>query len=564
MSLWERIRGREETGSPAEKRALPAGRLSGIATVVVGALFLSVFPVPAQTHVVGSWNAPVTLQVEGVHGAVLPNGKVLYFPYRENANGTSPTVVFDPSNPAGAHYVTSPQNFFCGGHSMLADGKVLFNGGETIAPNFLTGTGYFDYATETWTNLADLNRPRWYPSTIQLGDGSPWTFGGQSEAGNADLNDPTIESYDLGTGMWSLVGGQGIPGQYEEAYNRLHLLPDGKIFQSGHLPNTYIYDPVLKTWTFIDATNLNRPRGNGSSVRLQDGRFMIMGGDDEILYFNSAEVIDLTQPSPQWQNLANMNAARSFINAIVLPDGKVLVAGGDEGVIPSSSILVPELYDPVADTWTNMAPFTIPRGYHSTLLLLPDGRVILSGGEGNGGPGVFGESPAFEIWNPYYLFQTARPVITSLPAQAAYGAQLTMSYSSTVSVSHVVIHRSGNQTHSFSYNQISHPVSLDSNNGSTATFTIPANSNLLPPSFYMVFLMSSDGVPSVAKWVQIGTVAEPLTTPGAPGLSPTAGRAGSVGQGSPARGESWPAVDPGADRSPWTKAPPEDARAARQ
>ena len=481
-------------------------------------LVVLLFVVPClaqgQASVVGNWDAPVTLQVEGVHAAVLPNGKVLYFPYRENPDGTSPTVVFDPSNPGGANYVTSAQNFFCGGHTMLADGKVLFNGGETIEPNFLTGSGYFDYTTEQWTDLSDLNNPRWYPSTIQLGDGTPWTFGGQSLPASEEDNDPTIEFYNMSNGQWTMAGGQGIPGQYEEAYNRLHLLPDGKIFQSGHLPDTYIYDPVLLTWTFVDNTNLNRPRGNGSSVRLQDGRIMIMGGDDKIEYFNSAEVIDLTQPNPQWQSLANMSTGRSFINAIVLPDGNVLVLGGDEGVVPSSAILTPELYNPGTNTWTNMDTFTIPRGYHSTMLLLPDGRVIIGGGEGNGGPGEFGESPDFEIWNPYYLYQTARPVINSLPTQAGYGSQLTMSYTSSVNVSHVVIHRSGNQTHSFAYNQISHPVNFDSNNGSTATFTIPDNPNLLPPSFYMVFLMSNDGVPSVAQWVQIGTVSAEIFADG--------------------------------------------------
>lgn len=67
--------------------------------------------------------------------------------------------------------------------------------------------------------------------------------------------------------------------------------------------------------------------------------------------------------------------------------------------------------------------------------------------------------------------------------------------SSTVSASHVIIHRSGSQTHSFAYNQISIPVNFDSNNGSTETFTIPNNPNLLPPSYYMVFLMSTDRVP---------------------------------------------------------------------
>ena len=48
------------------------------------------------------------------------------------------------------------------------------------------------------------------------------------------------------------------------------------------------------------------------------------------------------------------------------------------------------------------------------------------------------------------------------------------------------------------YNQISVPVTFDSDNGSTVRFTVPSNPNLLQPGFYMVFLISTDNVPSVA------------------------------------------------------------------
>ena len=477
-----------------------------------GLALAATLPAVAQSNVAGTWDAPVQLLVDGVHGAVLPSGKVLYLPHRVTQDGSTQSVVFDPDNPTGAKYVTVPQNYFCGGHTMLADGKLLFNGGETLAPNPLRATGYFDFLTETWTEVAYMLRPRWYPSTLQLGDGSVWAFGGQSVAADPGTNDNTIEIYNPETGQWVMAGGQDIPGQFEEAYNRLHLLPDGKIFQSGHLPDSYLYDPVAGTWTFVDRTNLGRARGNSPSVRLQDGRILIVGGENETTseVFRSAEVIDLTQPSPRWQDVASMSAVRGFIDAIVLPDGKVLVLGGDgdHGAVS----LVPELYDPVANTWTDMAPFTIARGYHSTTLLLPDGRVIISGGEGHHGPGVFGESAKFEVWNPYYLFRSARPTIDSLPAQAGHGSQLTISYNSAISVSHVVIHRSGSQTHSFAYNQISVPVSFDSDDGATARFTIPNNPNLLPPSFYMVFLMSSDGVPSVAKWVRIGPAIDSIFT----------------------------------------------------
>ncbi len=457
--------------------------------------------VRAQNDVAGTWDSPVQLEVDGVHAIVLPNGKVLYLPHREDPiSGTTTSAVFDPDNPQAVNYVTAARNYFCGGHSMLADGRVLFNGGDY---NALSSSGYFDFRDETWTIGADTHRPRWYPSTIQLGDGSAWTFGGQNIPAVQDTNDPTIEFFDPFAEQWTMAGGQGIPGQYFEAYNRLHLLPDGRVFQSGHIEDTYVYDPSDRSWQFVDTTNYGLPRGDGASVRLQDGRIMLIGGyqeDNDDPPTASAEVIDLSVANPIWQNAASMNVPRAFHNAVLLPDGNVFVVGGlyDDSVVP-------ELYNPTANTWTEMAPHKIARGYHSTALLLPDGRVICSGGTDNGGPGLFEESAQFEIWNPYYLYSTARPVINNLAKTANYGQQVTIDFTSTVPISHVVIHRTGEQTHAFSYNQISESVAITIINGSSLSFTVPANSNILPPSYYMVFLMSNDGVPSVAKWLQIGT-----------------------------------------------------------
>ena len=95
-----------------------------------------------------------------------------------------------------------------------------------------------------------------------------------------------------------------------------------------------------------------------------------------------------------------------------------------------------------------------------------------------------------------------------MPAAAGYGQQLTVSYTCDTALARAVIHRSGSQTHSFTYNQISIPVAFDSNSGSVARITVPNNPNLLPPGFYMVFLLNTDGVPSTAKFLHIGLTGE--------------------------------------------------------
>ncbi|MEM9411499.1 MAG: hypothetical protein AAGA30_10320, partial [Planctomycetota bacterium] len=162
--------------------------------IVLNLIFIHVKGMPAQNNIRGNWQNPVQLEIDGVHGIVLPNGKVLYLPHREDPiTGQTTSAVFDPNNPGGVNYVVVSRNYFCGGHSMLADGRVLFNGGDYDA---LNSSAYFDYQTETWAIDANTNRDRWYPSTIQLGDNTAWTFGGQNLPAEVETNDSTIEIYD--------------------------------------------------------------------------------------------------------------------------------------------------------------------------------------------------------------------------------------------------------------------------------------------------------------------------------------------------------------------------------
>ena len=72
---------------------------------------------------------------------------------------------------------------------------------------------------------------------------------------------------------------------------------------------------------------------------------------------NTTYVIDMTQPSPKWQQTASMAYARSFMNLTELPDGTVLATGGEtdkNGGDISKAVYPAELWSPATMTWTTM------------------------------------------------------------------------------------------------------------------------------------------------------------------------------------------------------------------
>ena len=83
-------------------------------------------------------------------------------------------------------------------------------------------------------------------------------------------------------------------------------------------------------------------------------------------------------PIPLLRSVASMKKARKFVLPVILPDGKCVIFGGYNPTTDTYTN-TPEMFDPVAETWTDLPTAVVQRGYHGVALLLPDGRVWTAG-----------------------------------------------------------------------------------------------------------------------------------------------------------------------------------------
>jgi hypothetical protein len=187
------------------------------------------------------------------------------------------------------------------------------------------------------------------------------------------------------------------------------------------------------------------------------------------------------------------------LNATVLPTGEVLVTSGVSGdrSNPAFAVNATELWNPASGSWAMMASSApLLRGYHSTSLLLQDGRVLHSGGGGGGGTI---DNFNYELYSPPYLFRGARPIVTgATPDAVGYGQALFVETPDGASVAKVTFIRLGSVTHAFDQGTRLVPLSFSQVTGGLSV-TLPASRTVAPPGPYMVFLVNESGVPSVGR-----------------------------------------------------------------
>ncbi|HEU5097795.1 MAG TPA: galactose oxidase-like domain-containing protein, partial [Roseiflexaceae bacterium] len=442
----------------------------------------------------GEWGAAINWNIFGKHMVLLPNGKVLAWPTGQDA------FVWDPVTQQRTAVPALFGDLHCAAQTTLDDGRVLVAGGVIVSPHDgITVTAIFDPVTNLWTNATPMHYPRWYGTTTTLPDGRVLATSGDMPGGER-ANIPEI--YDPAADTWTLMPNTAFKDL--SLYPELFVLPNGKVYAAGAKTSTYILDTATGTWTNGPTNAFGSSGYAESSAMYAPGKIIRSGGGDPA--FANTAIVDMTAASPQWKQVSPMTQPRRRHNMVILADGEVMAVGGTGSADDlSAAVYTGEIWNPATEQWTVTAPMTFDRMYHSAALLLPDGRVLTAGGEFNGRMNA-------QIFSPPYLFKGARPTITANPATVGYGAGFSISVSTDgSSISQVALIRPSAVTHAFDHNQRFVPLTF-SQAGDTLSVTAPPNANYAPPGYYMLVVTDSKGVPSVAKFVRVNSLAN--LTPG--------------------------------------------------
>jgi hypothetical protein len=472
--------------------------------------------VAGDEHLVGQWGPVVNWPVVGIHVALLPNGKVLaYDSVGDNAAESYPVhdhtraTVWDPATGTQTPVnVNTGFNVFCSGLAHLTNGSIFLAGGnKSSALDGIRQTHVFNPTTNTWLRGPDMVYERWYPSVTPLRDGELLITEGGPD---------TPEVRTTSGGLRTLSSATlNLP-----LYPWLDVAPDGRAFYSGPSQTMRSLNAAGGgAWqTFGQRDGIDR--GYGGHALYDIGKLLVAGGGPSS---KDARVIDLNGASPQVSATAPMANGRRQHNLTVLADGTALATGGNSsgaGLVDlNNGVYAAELWNPVTGQWRTLAAEQVTRQYHSTALLLPDGRVLSAGG------GVCGTCDAVgylaknaEVFTPPYLFKkdgsgtlAPRPTITAAPGAVNYGAPLQISTPQAASIRKVALVRLGAVTHSVNMEQRYVPLSFTAGSG-TLSATGPANANVAPAGPYMLFVVDAEGVPSVARMVTVATGNVPPTT----------------------------------------------------
>ena len=495
------------------------------------------------------------------------NGNLFPDPSTGFTGGPYRSGIVDPMANGGSGSETmlpdQPDDVFCCGFAQIANGKVLVAGGtiqyDTVQAPFGNGKNWggsfaYEYDPDNGPNgtlykVPSMAHGRWYPSMGTLPSGKIFCMTGLDELGATNLlseiYDPTFKTWNIkldptSTNSYSISGiTYNKVNPSTSLYVRTIIMPSGLIFAGGQGNQMFVWnasDSTLAglapgTWVKTVKMSVGDPNvdqrtyGCGILLPLQNtaserGKVLLVGGRlNNGSVTASVEQMDFTNSdtAPSITTKTSLNHGRMYTLPVILPNGKIIIFGGvgnASGTTVASNtayIFTPEMYDPAANTWTDL-PFAnstsaYGRTYHSVALLLQDGSIWMSSGT----PNTHESHNVSQIFKPWYFNSEARPTISAQPADVnTYGGTISISTPDASSITKVSLIRLPNQTHHHDAEHRMIWLQIQSNSNGTVVATAPINANIAPPGYYYIHVLKPHSqdptadIPSMAKIIHIG------------------------------------------------------------
>jgi hypothetical protein len=423
----------------------------------------------------------------------------------------------------------------------------------------------YDPVTNSWTVLSPLMaRPRWYPTVTLSSDDTMMVFSGTQDSDGDCANpvDTSIDTYEAwdpslasGAGAWQ-VGANGStvfagpgsvsPPDYFRYYPRMHVLTNGRIFMSGmHIvPARLRHDKIVTMGGGYNIVSQWEVPTNNPMVgrRLYGSSFLFPGLEDVVMTSVGADyeeacrlsdphtgpilssvqyaVATATPVPPTFWSAAQSVpdetvgsttyvGARTEANTVILPDESILLVGGTNVDSSGNPVALRDTRrytgQPDSGNWALMDLEDSDRGYHATSLLLPDGRVLSAGGNER--------DFDYQVYRPPYLVSGySRPAVLTSPATMQYFDANPIQYSITynalppgVFLQKIVLVAPGADTHHSDMAQrlVRLTMTVTDLGGTRTKFYAPRDSKHAPRGYYMLFAVTNQGTPSVARWVKL-------------------------------------------------------------
>jgi hypothetical protein len=379
----------------------------------------------------------------------------------------------------------------------------------------------FDPFTEQYVRVGDMKHKRWYPTLTSLPDGTVLTTSGLD--GSGVILSGQNEIYDPRTKSWTE---RPDLFRYFPTYPAIfQTAKEGTLFYSGSNAG---YGPADQGrtpgfWNLADNSfqpvkglrdaDLMETSGSAWAGPVQDQKMIVVGGGgvgESPLASTRIDVIDLKQgPAAVYTPGPDLPVPTRYPNVVQLPDDSLLIANGsrDYRGKGASDNLVASLYHPETNTLAPAADPFVGRDYHSEGVLLPTGQVLTLGGNALFKDAANTKTAPFEqrleIYTPPYLFHGPRPTITTAPDTAVLGSTIAVASPEADRIAKARLIRPSAATHATDVEQRSVALDVVKNPDGTLNLTIPAQPTLVPPGYYMLFLVDDAGTPSDAHWVRV-------------------------------------------------------------